>query len=246
MTRRYKDQRAKAQRPPQITRMHQDYLGLDTRFSWAIQTIEHLRLENTHIRTVFDVGSGNESLRHSIKSMGLDYQSFDLFPQNENVRKWNVEESFPYTGTADVIVCLEIVEHLNNPWLGMGNIAAVLPPGGFLIMTTPNPSWSESRLHLLSAGVLGMFTEEDLRLNHHVFTPWQHVVRALLLDSGLDDIHFHPLGSHTAVLSRPFWGLKLPLRVGFRLLKKLIESLDSTAIGPLYGVHAQKKRSGAG
>jgi SAM-dependent methyltransferase len=225
--------------------MPRDHLDLDSRFAWAIQTLKQLKLGNPRIQTVFDIGSGNESLRGEIGKMGLDYRSFDLFPQNENVRQWNIEERFPHQGTADVALCLEIVEHLNNPWLGMGNVGAVIRPGGFLIMSTPNPSWSESRLHLLSAGVLGMFTEEDLSLNHHVFTPWQHIIRSLLLDNGFENIHFHALGKATSVFAQPLWGLKLPLRVGFRLIKKLIENLDSSAVGALYGVQAQKKRSGA-
>lgn len=225
--------------------MPQDHLNLDSRFVWAIRTLEQLKLTNPDIQTVFDIGSGNESLRGEIGKLGLHYQSFDLFPKNENIRRWNVEETFPYQGTADVAVCLEIVEHLNNPWLGIRNVGAAIRPGGFLLMSTPNPSWSESRLRLLSTGVLGMFTEEDLRVNHHVFTPWQHIIRSLLLDNGFENIRFNALGEKTSVFARPLWGLKLPLRVGFRLVKKLIENLDGAAIGPLYGVQAQKKREGA-
>jgi SAM-dependent methyltransferase len=225
--------------------MPQDHLDLDSRFEWAIRTLEQLKLRNPHIQTVFDIGSGNELLSDQIGKLRLDYHSFDLFPQGENVREWNIEETFPYQGTADVALCLEIVEHLNNPWLAIRNVGAALRPGGFLIMSTPNPAWSESRLHLLSAGVLGMFTEEDLRLNHHVFTPWQHIVRSLLLDNGFENLQFTALGKKTSVFSPPLWGLKLPLRVGFRLTKKLIENLDSAAIGALYGVQAQKKRPGA-
>lgn len=43
----------------------------------------------------------------------------------------------------DVVICMEVVEHLYNTDLLIGEIARVLPPGGRMILTTPNlSSWA--------------------------------------------------------------------------------------------------------
>ena len=218
-----------------------DFLDLDSRFDWAIRTLKEIKEKNPGIKTVFDIGSGSALLKEAVVNMGLQYFSFDLFPPNDQVRRWNVDDKFPYEGKADVIIFLEILEHLNNPWLGVTNVADTLNPGGSILLSTPNPSWSEARLALLSKGALGLFTEHDLEVNHHVFTPWQHITRFLLENTGFRDIQFFTLGKKTHITDYPFWGLKLPFRVVFRGIKKIIESRDKKAIGASYGVLARKK-----
>jgi SAM-dependent methyltransferase len=215
-------------------------LDLDSRFRWAADSLQRLRDENPELQSVFDIGSGNELLAERIRAMGYAYTSFDILPPSDTVKRWDIEEPFPYSGSADVVLMLEIVEHLNNPWLGVRNVSAVLKPGGYLLMSTPNPSWSGSRFATVARGVPAMFTEDDLEKNHHVFTPWVHVIRRLLTDNGLASIRVFPLGKATSIMASPFWGLKLPARLGFRLLKRLIERLDRRSVGALYGVIAQK------
>lgn len=215
-------------------------LALDTRFDWTLGVLKDLLTRGEEIRTVFDIGSGSERLAREIRGMSLEYCSFDIAPMSNTVRRWNIEEPFPYDGAPDAVLFLETVEHLNNPWLGVQNVARILRPGGYLILSTPNPEWSASRLTLLARGVLAMFTEDDLKLNHHVFTPWRHVVERLLLDNGISDLHFTALGKRTNLLAKPFWGIKLPARLIFRLAKVLIEWFDERAQGALYGLVGKK------
>lgn len=215
-------------------------LNLNSRFDFAYNTSKSLLGKNPHFKTVFDIGSGNELMKNKIKSLGLNYSSFDLFPSTENVKKWNVEDPFPYEGKADIIIMLEVIEHLNNPWLSLKNIAASLNDGGYLILSTPNPTWSGSRLSLLSNGYLDMFRIQDLELNHHVFIGWRHIVKQVLLDNHFSEIEMKLLGKKTSFFAYPIWGLKLPFRLIYRLIKILIEKRDPLAIGALYGVIAKK------
>lgn len=215
-------------------------LASDSRFEWALAAVKDVVARGEDIRTVFDIGSGNELLARDIRSMGLQYFSFDAAPSTETVRYWNIEDPFPYSGSADVVLFLEIVEHLNNPWLGVSNVSKVLRPGGYLVLSTPNPAWSGSRLSLVGRGVLAMFTEEDLRLNHHVFTPWRHVLERLLLDNGIGELRFAELGKTTSIFARPFWGIKMPLRLIFRVTKTLLERVDRQARGAAYGIVGRK------
>lgn len=39
---------------------------------------------------------------------------------------------------ADLILCLDVLEHLVNPWQVLRQLAALLPPGGTLIASIPN------------------------------------------------------------------------------------------------------------
>lgn len=221
--------------------MSTNNLNLDSRFEFAIKSATAHFEKNRGITTVFDIGSGVELMKKPIEKLGMSYHSFDLFPPNENVRKWDIQEPFPYEGKADIVIMLEVIEHLNNPWKCLTNVFNVLNPGGILILSTPNPGWSESRLHLLTKGYLNMFTPNDLEVNHHVFTAWPHIVNFLLKDVGFETVQQHELGCRTKITATPFWGVKMPFRFGFRMIKKMIEAKDASAIGALYGMTALKK-----
>ena len=211
---------------------------LDLRFDWALNSLEAVKDSST--KNVFDIGSGKELLRNRIISMGLTYNAFDIYPVNETVTKWNVDDTCPIGDKADVVLFMEVIEHLNNPWLGIKNISQAMNKGGHLILTTPNPSWSESRLNMFYKGVLTMFTQHDLDVNHHVFTPWKHILEKILTDNGFRITKFENLGEKTTITTKPFWGVKMPARLIYRGAKKIIERNNPDSIGPLYGVIAQK------
>ena len=68
----------------------------------------------------------------------------------------------------DVVVCLEVLEHLFHPELAVAEMARVLRPGGRLIVTVPNASHWKSRFDL---AVLGRFNPRgDTR---SVSEPWR-------------------------------------------------------------------------
>lgn len=39
--------------------------------------------------------------------------------------------------TFDIVICLEMLEHDNAPWITINNLSSVLKKGGFLIVSTP-------------------------------------------------------------------------------------------------------------
>ena len=54
-----------------------------------------------------------------------------------------VAEPLRSEDAAEIVVCSEVVEHLEKPEALLENIADVLPCGGYLILTTPNgAAWS--------------------------------------------------------------------------------------------------------
>jgi hypothetical protein len=89
-------------------------------------------------------------------------------------------------------------------------------------------------------GVLTMFTQNDLDENHHVFTPWKHILIRLLEDNGFEVCLCENIGRKTSLTAKPFWGVKLPFRLLYRGIKRLIEARDKEAIGSVYGIIAKK------
>jgi len=155
--------------------------------------------------------------------------------------RWDLDEPAPHdTPRVGVALMLEVIEHLGNPWRSMQHVADTLLPGGFLLLTTPNPRWSRSRMHALAFGVPSCFTEEDTAVNHHVFTPWPHVIRKLLEDVALDICAYDTLDGHTPWPRGPL-NHRYPVRLALALVNRYLERRDPSAKGMAYALIARKR-----
>jgi hypothetical protein len=223
--------------------MHLNDNSILNRYEWTAKKIEEITdkfLKTKHV-TLFDIGARDSVLKQYITSPEITYKAFDLDPLDQSVEKWDIETPFPYAhSTPQIVTMLEILEHLNNPWLCMANVAQKIMPGGYLILTTPNPAWSTSRVDLLRKGYLTCFTQSDLDLNHHVFTAWPHITRRLLTDQGFEIIEYSTLDGKTRIFDEKLYGLSLPVKLIFRLIKKIIESRNPAACGMSYGIIAKR------
>jgi 2-polyprenyl-3-methyl-5-hydroxy-6-metoxy-1,4-benzoquinol methylase len=73
----------------------------------------------------------------------------------------------------DVIVAMEIIEHLHNPWKYLNDSISLLKAGGIIVLSTPNISNFISRLRLLMKGNLLAYEKSDLAHGH--ITPLSYV-----------------------------------------------------------------------
>lgn len=72
-------------------------------------------------------------------------------------------EALPFgTGTLDLVVCNDVIEHVLDPDLFVEEIRRVLRPGGHLLLSTPNLAAWFNRLALL-VGVQPAFSEVSYR-----------------------------------------------------------------------------------
>jgi len=88
---------------------------------------------------------GIDYLDKEIKILREKYNYDVHFGDVMNLQKVNLDQKF------EVIVCGELIEHLENPGLMLDGIKPLMDENAILIITTPNP-WSQNRLKLIGSG----------------------------------------------------------------------------------------------
>lgn len=66
----------------------------------------------------------------------------------------------------DMIVAMEIIEHLQNPWKYLSDCISLLKEGGIIVLSTPNISNFISRLRFFMRGSLLAYEKADLAHGH--------------------------------------------------------------------------------
>lgn len=100
--------------------------------------------------SVLDVGAGQSPWRdllEHVRYVGIDVESAETFGMQRNagiIYYDGVDIPFP-DGEFDHVLCVEVLEHVQNPEALLAEILRVLRQGGTLVMTVP---WS-ARLHHL-------------------------------------------------------------------------------------------------
>lgn len=112
---------------------------------------------------VLDVPAGEGALAQRIKALGHDVDCCDLYPQifkltNIQIKGGDLDKILPYDDHSfDHIVCVEGLEHIENPANAIREFARLLKPGGRLIISVPNIMNVEERLKWLFFGYTSHF-----------------------------------------------------------------------------------------
>ena len=112
--------------------------------------------------TLVDVGCGGGALWRVVSSRfarycGLDAVRYDTFPVDGEFRRVNLDSAeWPVpTELGDVVVAIETIEHLENPWAFMRRLCSLTKPDGWVLVTTPNQT---SVLSLLTLAIKHRFS----------------------------------------------------------------------------------------
>lgn len=185
---------------------------------------------------VSDIGAGYGHMRQKIENIGAQWQPFDYYQKIESSTIWDLNDEMPKESKkAGIAVFLEVLEHLPNPLLSLQNIADHIEKKGYLILTTPNPQSSKNIINLVLKGSLYAFQEKHLE-EHHVFTPWEHIVRFFLENTGFEILEYAVVD--TAYTKRKRSSLKDGIKF---LLERFLEKRNPKAKGMSYGLVAVKK-----
>lgn len=117
---------------------------------------EALRARELAGGSLVDVGCGGGALWSVLRGvfssyLGLDAVRYDAFPADAEFRPIDLDRGdWPIdSGLADVVVAVETIEHLENPWAFMRGLVRIAKPGGWIVVTTPNQLSALSLMCLL-------------------------------------------------------------------------------------------------
>jgi len=115
------------------------------RYEPVISFLQKISKDNT---TILDVGCGTGMAAEKLRSFGYVY-GIDISPRSIMEAKSRLDEvcvslgeELPFKDEVfDIVTCTETIEHLLNLIKGLDEFNRVLKPGGYLVISTPNP-WS--------------------------------------------------------------------------------------------------------
>jgi 2-polyprenyl-3-methyl-5-hydroxy-6-metoxy-1,4-benzoquinol methylase len=122
---------------------------------------------------VLDAGAGTGSLSKKLAEVG-----FQVFACDKNAKQFKAKgikfkqvdfdkSPLPYSNDFfDYAVCVEVVEHLLQPFALLKELNRVLKRNGYLILTTPNILDWASRVKFLRKGEYYYFTIPDFKKYH--------------------------------------------------------------------------------
>jgi len=84
--------------------------------------------------------------------------------------------------SADRVLLIEVVEHLEAPWSALRAAAGLVAPGGRIVVSTPNIATLRTRLELAVRGQLTSFRPDN---EPHSTPALPHVTTRVLADEGL-------------------------------------------------------------
>lgn len=120
----------------------------------------------------FGCGQGAFSQRLVDAGMTVDVCDLDIAQVKADVtRKYQLDLNTAdirtsISGEYDVIIAMEIIEHLQNPWKYLSDCKSLLKNDGLIVLSTPNISNSLSRLKHFMKGALLAYENSDLAHGH--------------------------------------------------------------------------------
>ena len=132
--------------------------------SIIIYLSEYLK-NNREGNKLLNLGGGTGQVSNIFREIGFDVYNVDIEENNENEKNirfdLNSMEKLPVKENCfDIVVCSEIIEHIENPWKLFMDSKKVLKKDGILIVTTPNVQSLFSRIKFFFNGYLHWFTPE--------------------------------------------------------------------------------------
>ena len=117
------------------SRAGKDYLVLAPLAAQLAAAARSYAPERTGL-AVLDVGCGEKPYLPLFAARAASYTGFDVAP-GPGVDDVGVAERLPYeAGRFDVVLCTQVLEHVDEPGAVVGEIRRVLAPGGMALLST--------------------------------------------------------------------------------------------------------------
>ena len=124
--------------------------------------------------------------------IGIDGVAYETFPHGSAVVRVLADLNAPrlplHSASADWVIAVETIEHLENPRAFCRELTRVVRPGGCLALTTPNQLSLASKLHLLLFQEFVAFQEAPGLYPTHLTALLECDLRRLAAECGWDDV----------------------------------------------------------
>jgi 2-polyprenyl-3-methyl-5-hydroxy-6-metoxy-1,4-benzoquinol methylase len=143
---------------------------------------------------VLDLAAGTGAFLARLRDCGfadlsaveLDLQEFKLSGVTPQSIDLNTDFAGRFERKFTLITAIEIIEHLDAPRHFLRNIKALLQPGGYVLISTPNVAHWIGRLKFLLAGELRGFAAHDYHYQRHISPITDTQMRLMLKEFGFE------------------------------------------------------------
>jgi len=141
--------------------------GIHARFYEYFQTL----YGNGNSLKLLEVGAGHGAFTQKLWNDGYSVEACDLYPEifyfkEITCRKADLTQPLPYPSDAfDVIIAVEVMEHIHDHELFFRECHRTLRKGGRLMISTPNILSLKSRMRFLFTGFFYSFKPLDHKNN---------------------------------------------------------------------------------
>lgn len=171
-----------------------------------------LRASGAPRGTLVDVGCGRGALHGWLRDayaryVGVDVIRHEGFPTDGELVLMNLDSGqIPLPdAAADVVVCAETIEHVENPRLLMRELTRIARPGGYVFVTTPNQLSLASVLCLLGRGQFQWFQQAPGLYPAHITALLPMDLERIAAECGLERIALDYSGTGRVPFSARPW-----------------------------------------
>lgn len=171
-----------------------------------------------HGTRVLELACGAGAMSQRLGGRGLSVLALDALPEAFKAKAPSVRSRFadlngPFEvgleESFDLVLAMEIIEHLEAPRAFLRACFACLKPGGHLFLTMPNVDSSYAILSLAFNGTFARFDDNYLRQDGHIMPLVRHQFLAAAGDCGFQTVAQQIFGKDSLSLRAwpKFWAL---------------------------------------
>lgn len=155
---------------------------------------------------ILDLGAGQGALTMRLHDMGYEMIAVDIDPEDYQCKEvpfvqvnFNNKDEVgaflkKYENNFDLVLGVEVIEHVENPWEYVRTLKSLARPGGYILISTPNTTSWLSRFFFLFFGKFHQFMEDNLSYGHIApITTWH--LSVILRYENLKDAVTKPAGT---------------------------------------------------
>jgi glycosyltransferase involved in cell wall biosynthesis/SAM-dependent methyltransferase len=171
--------------------------------------------------TMVDLGCGRGDCARALEGrygayVGGDLVEYEKFPGASNVsfRAVDLNQSpYPFdSASADLVVSVETIEHVENPRALVREMARIVRPGGWIVVSTPNQLSLSSKLYLVVRDQFPAFQEAPGLYPSHITALVEQDLRRIAAEAGLVDVAIRYTDKGRVPLTGRHWPTSLGAR----------------------------------